>query len=48
MGLLCTGISTWGILPGVGNMVLAAVHVLLWIFFHDIVGSEATQVRALS
>jgi hypothetical protein len=43
MGLLCTGISTWGIVAGIGNMVLAAVHVLLWIFFHDVVGSEVTQ-----
>jgi hypothetical protein len=43
LGLLCTGISTWGIVAGVGNMVLAAVHVLLWIFFHDLVGTEVTQ-----
>jgi hypothetical protein len=28
---------------GVGNMVLAAVHVILWVFFHDIVGTEVTH-----
>ncbi|ELR24961.1 uncharacterized protein ACA1_321440 [Acanthamoeba castellanii str. Neff] len=46
LGLLCTGISTWGIVAGVGNMVLAAVHVILWVFFHDIVGTEVTHIES--
>jgi len=45
MGLLCTGMGKWGIVAGVGNMILGVAHVLVWLFFSDVVGVEVAKVE---
>lgn len=40
LGLLATGMGLWGILAGIANMVVAVLHILLWLFFRDLVSDE--------
>jgi len=44
-GLLTCGMNTPGILVGIGVMLLGLLHILLWLFFSDLVSETVSKVN---